>query len=357
MADLSDFEQAAEAVNVERLLASKASFEAKTRQLTSALRRETALRETVEHELGVLRHLGNRQTSPPKWLTRKGTSKHRGTVCSILSDLHFDEVVRPEELNGYNAYNREIAEKRLRRWAERTIILARDYIQGIDYDGAMVALGGDVVTGTIHDELARTNEAEVADTVVHWTERLEAALRMIVDEFGRLHVPCVDGNHDRAYKQIPTKRRARSSVTWIVYNFLARAFQNDKRVTFTIAESPDLRFKVYDHRYLLTHGDSFSGGSGIAGIMSPLMLGQHRKLRKLSEMGDPYDTMLLGHFHQYLTLPSMIANGCLKGYDEYASSRNFPPEPPQQAFWISTPEFGPSLHAPVRVSKRSEEGW
>ena len=33
----------------------------------------------------------------PAWLTRK-PKKSSGVVCTILSDTHFDEVVRPEEI-------------------------------------------------------------------------------------------------------------------------------------------------------------------------------------------------------------------------------------------------------------------
>jgi hypothetical protein len=47
----------------------------------------------------------------------------------------------------------------------------------------------------------------------------------------------------------------------------------------------------------------------------------------------------------------------MKGYDEYAFGHNLRPEEPKQAFWITTPEHGITLHAPVLVSDRNAEGW
>ncbi len=48
-----------------------------------------------------------------------------------LTDTHFDEVVRPEEILGLNAYNREIALIRFRKWTEKVITLPRDYFAGV----------------------------------------------------------------------------------------------------------------------------------------------------------------------------------------------------------------------------------
>ena len=70
-----------------------------------------------------------------------------------------------------------------------------------------------------------------------------------------------------------------------------------------------------------------------------------------------YDTMILGHFHQYLVIPGVIVNGSLKGYDEYAYVSNFGFETPRQAFWVTTPEHGPSFHTAIEVMNRKNEAW
>jgi len=67
--------------------------------------------------------------------------------------------------------------------------------------------------------------------------------------------------------------------------------------------------------------------------------------------------MILGHFHTYMTLPGIIVNGSLKGYDEWVASMNFGYEDPKQAFWVSTPERGPVFHVAVEPMNRKREGW
>jgi hypothetical protein len=59
-----------------------------------------------------------------------------------------------------------------------------------------------------------------------------------------------------------------------------------------------------------------------------------------------------------LNLPGpVIVGGTLKGLDEYAYMGNFGYEPPQQAWWVTTPEMGITVNAPIYVSDRESEGW
>jgi hypothetical protein len=294
---------------------------------------------------------------PPRWLTPARKPKGTGIVCVTLCDSHFDEVVRPEEMFDYNAYNRAIAEKRLRRWAEKTVTLGRDHISGMDYDGITVFVGGDIFSGTIHDELSETNADTLYGSVVHWVELVEAALLSIADHYQRVHVAVTVGNHGRRTKKPRAKLRVRDNIEWLFWRVIERSLRADKRFTWSIPEAMDTFVQVYSTRYQLTHGDQFRGGSGISGVLTPLMLGSHRKTRKAIAMGAPYEVLVLGHFHQLLFLPGIVVGGCLKGYDEYASSINVVPEPPTQAWWVTDPKHGMSIRAPLHVGDRASEGW
>ena len=69
--------------------------------------------------------------------------------------------------------------------------------------------------------------------------------------------------------------------------------------------------------------------------------------------------MILGHWHQEIWLPSqgLLVGNCLKGFDEYAYVSNYPPTPPAQQLWLTTPERGVTVSAPVFVMDRASEGW
>lgn len=324
------------------------------RQRTNALNAVNDLRKRYD----IVTALDSVKSDAPKWLFTPPTKKlHHGIANLLLSDLHLDEVVFPRQMAGANAYNRKIAERRLKALVDNTIDIAKNYITGYQYEGLTLWLGGDVFSGNIHEELKQTNEAPIMASFDFWIDPLVAAIRLLADEFGRVHIPGCVGNHGRnTYKPI-AKNRVEDNFDWLFYRVLARELKGDARITWALPVSADVTVKHYNHTYLLTHGDQFRGGSGISGIQTPLALGAFRKSKRQQGVGDPFDTMLLGHFHQYSTLPGIVVNGSLKGYDEYASISNFGFEVPQQAFWISTPERGPVFHVAIQPMNRTKEGW
>lgn len=273
---------------------------------------------------------------PPTWLTKKG-KRDSGVVCTILSDTHFDEVVKPEEIQHLNEYNREIAVKRLETYFQKIVLLTSEYITGLNYEGCVLFLGGDIFSGDIHEELSQTNEDTMLGSVIFWTEQIAAGINLLAEHFKYVHVPCVVGNHGRRTRKPRAKLRARDNFDWFLAQTLQQRFSDNKKVTFDVATGADLIVDVQDTRYLLTHGDQARGGSGIGGIWPPLMKLVARKRNNVD-----FDYMVLGHFHQLIMAPSsgFLLNGSLKGYDEYASTENFAFEIPQQALWINVPKKG-----------------
>ena len=173
-----------------------------------------------------------------------------------------------------------------------------------------------------------------------WVGQLASAIEHLADEFGRVFIPCVRGNHDRYGKKKQSKQQSQEAFTWIIYHWLQDHFKDDDRVEFAISPSADYYFTAYNTRFLLTHGDQFRGGNGIAGIYSPIMRGAAKKQQRNASLDQPFDHVLMGHFHQLIFGNEILVNGSLKGYDEYAYDNNFAYEKARQAFWITTPEHG-----------------
>jgi hypothetical protein len=287
---------------------------------------------------------------------KKGT--HRGIANTISSDQHFGEVVRPQEVQDSNAYDIAIAKMRWQLHCEKFLSLSKDHLGYLEYDGAHLWWNGDAFSGDIHEELAKSNELSTLATLEVMIDPIVAGLKMIAQEFPQLVVSVRRGNHTRTSRKTPAKGRVRESYDWLFMRIIERELRGTN-IVFDIPESDDGIIHQYDHRFLATHGDQFRGGSGISGIMTPLALGNYKKMRRNVSIGSHlgYDTMILGHFHQYLIIPGVIVNGSLKGYDEYAYVSNFGFEPAQQAFWVTTPEYGPSYHTAIRVQDRRLEKW
>lgn len=326
--------------------------------LRHALKEAADRAQRLERELGVLSKVGQR-SSPPRWLSSppKRTKQHHATPWLMLSDLHFDEVVRPEEIGQVNAYNREIARQRLHRTAEGFVKVCRDYWTGLTYDGVVVALGGDIFSGDIHEELSNTNEDTMLGSLDYWIDEMSAVLAMLVDEFGKVHVPVVVGNHGRTTRKPRAKLRARDNFDWFLGRALQRIHRDDPRISFDVSDNADCPVPSYGRTVMLTHGDQARGGGGIGGIWPPIMRLDARKRARYDAVDQGYDLLIMGHWHQLVYGPSFIVNGSLKGYDEYAHLNSFGFEPPQQAAWLMTPEHGKTWTAPILSCERDLEGW
>lgn len=330
------------------------------RALRTAVTEKDRELEELRKKLGLLERLDGARVVPPTWLTPKKPSKaHAAIPTLLLTDIHWDEVVDAEQVGGYNKYNRGIASRRVRGAFEGAIQVTRDYVKGLSYEGFSLMLGGDMISGIIHEELRETNEDTVMGSILSILDPLEAGIALLLSEFKKVHVTAVVGNHGRNSKKPKAKNRARDSFDWLIYKLIHRHMGQRPGLTFNIGESADALDTIYQTRYLLTHGDQFQGGSGISGAASPLMLGAHRKTRRQAAIGQPYDVMVMGHWHQTIDWPSkgLIVAGSVKGYDEYAYLANLEPETPQQPLWLTTPERGVTGTWPVFVQDRAAEGW
>lgn len=230
----------------------------------------------------------------------------------------------------------------------------------MDYEGLHIIATGDVFSGDIHDELMRTNVKPLFESCRDWTRTTVAWLQYLADDFGKVHVAAVVGNHGRNTKKPIYKGRPQNNIEWLYWHYVADvlAAKGDTRVTFDIANGLSANTTIYQTTFAMEHGEQFRGGSGISGADAPLNLGQHRMAVQRMAMGQPISWMVTGHFHQYGP-PSKgrIAGGSLKGYDEFAAGYHFRPEVPIQGFWVTTPERGPTVFAPVYVQDREAEGW
>lgn len=292
---------------------------------------------------------------PLPWIERaRDSASSPGVPTLFLSDFHWGEVVASNQIGGVNEFNVKIAHQRLADTIDTSVHLLKILDPKMRYPGVVLMLGGDMVSGNIHDELQATNELNTMPTVLDLYGRLVSAITYLADTFGRVFVPCVGGNHGRDTHKIWSKDRNHTSFDWLLYCFLAKHFENDKRVVFFIPDGPDAYFRVFDHRYLLTHGDQFRGGDGMIGALGPIIRGDHKKRSRNAQIDMEYDTMCIGHWHQYIHHSRVIVNGSLKGYDEYAFAGNFGFEPPQQALWVTHPKYGITYRMPVRVDRVRE---
>lgn len=317
------------------------------------------LAEQVLTDEQVRRHIfeiAHSKPAIPEWLSLPAAS--HGPASSIPgvpilfgSDWHWGEVVKSSEIGGVNEYNLEIARERLTRLIDTTIDLLSNHMVNPQYPGIVFALGGDMVSGNIHEELSETNDAPIMPVVLDLVDHLYIAILRLKKKYGRVFLPCVAGNHGRNTKKVRAKEFNFQSFDWLIYQQLDRLFADDPDVVFFIPDGTDARVEIAGHRYLFSHGNQFRGGDGMVGALGPIMRGDHKKRGRNQQVGQEYDTLVIGHWHQLVQMKRVIVNGSLIGYNEYAYANNFGYEPPQQALWVSHPHHGITFSMPVNVGE------
>jgi predicted phosphodiesterase len=292
--------------------------------------------------------LHDRPMPAPDWAVRVPAGEDSpGVPMLLLSDWHIGETVDPAQMHGANAFNAEIAEERVRRLLDRTLYLAFQHVKAPHYPGIVVMLGGDFVSGWLHEELFQTDWCAPTSAANWCAARLHKILDRLAHAFGRVHVACVPGNHGRLTKKPMAKNSATACFDHAIYESLADRLAEDARITWTIPAAGDCILQVAGTRYLLMHGHELGvkGGDGIIGALGPIMRGAIKTGRAERSIGRDFDVLVLGHFHQSIWQPrqGIIVNNSLKGWDEYARKSRFTFSTPSQYLWFSHPRFGPNM--------------
>jgi hypothetical protein len=314
------------------------------------LAEQNMLLDTV---LGIARH----QTEVPEWLPLPRDVKT--TTAEVvpffpLSDVHLGERVDRAEVDGANEYTIEIARRRFRLWVDRGIGLVTGLLEHEKHRtaGCIVPLMGDIVSGAIHEELARTNELTDTEQVFEAVGLIVAALKEFARAFGRIHVPAVFGNHGRLTRKPWAKLAGRMNADYMIYRFVERELRDDARFSFLMPLSGRVFASCSGYRYQLIHGDKRSlaafGGTGAMGSMGPIMRGQMRQQARAAAIRNPLDHIVMGHFHQLALLHQMTVLPAFVGPSEYSvNDLGAIPEPPAALCWQHHPRFGPVHRLPI----------
>ena len=280
-----------------------------------------------------------------------------GVPVLMLSDWHVGETVQPGSAGG-NRYNTRAVFARAANLFENANHVIELQWRAAGKHGKptqiVLPLLGDFVSGEIHDELARTNDVDPLPSMLAARDILLTLIKGFASQYGRVICPCVSGNHGRTDRKPTAKHALWRNLDWLLYTMLERDFQADKRVTFVNPEDNMAFFQVYNVRFLAMHGHDLGvrGGDGIIGSVGPIMRGRAKMAAFCEARRTPFDTLLLGHWHQHMMLPGVVVNGSLKGPDEYTlGTLRARPEPAGQALFFVHPAYGITSHWLIRVEE------
>lgn len=262
-------------------------------------------------------------------------SKTSESVAAVqFSDWHVEERVRPGTVNGLNRFDLRVAQSRLERLVDKVVHLIRLNRAGTRIRTLVVHLGGDLMTGFLHQELVESNTLHPVQAVLWLHDKLHAVLTRLLADTGcpEIIAVCNVGNHGRTTEKRRVSTRVENSYEWLLYSILSKQFP---QIDWRIAKGYFEWLDVYGAKWRLSHGDDIRYQGGVGGITIPVnkAIAQWNKARRA-------DLDAFCHWHQSIFTRQWICNGSLIGYSAHSLSIKADYEPPTQNFWLWEKDHG-----------------
>jgi hypothetical protein len=263
----------------------------------------------------------------------------------MLSDWHFEERVDADTINGLNEYNLDIAKIRWNKCIQNSLKLVQKERHTSEINDVIIWLGGDFITGYIHEELEESNYLSPTQATRFAKERIISALNFYNEygKFNRITVVCNYGNHGRTNKKPRVSTGYKNSYEWMMYNDIADYFSTNSKFSFIIPNGLFAYVDLYDYSLRFWHGDTVSYGGGIGGLTVPLIKAITRYDQTIKA-----DYNFMGHYHQlFQATKNCIVNGSGIGFNAYAQRIGASNEQALQGFVIIDKVHGMTIKTPI----------
>lgn len=323
-------------VTSESVRADIATLVAKQRATQNAKKLRVIAKELVraEKELEALKGVKGVETHSIKG--SKSFNKSEATAILLASDWHYEENVKLSQTNGLNEFNRTIAKERIEKLFKVVAKLIEVHQKEYSIDNFVLALMGDFISGSIHDDLKEGNEIQPTQAIYEVQCLIASGIEyMLKNSNVNLIIPCSSGNHGRITDKTRVSTAYGNSLEFLMYRTLRDYFKNEKRVKFIINDSYLTYMDIYDYKIRFHHGDAMRYGGGIGGLFIPAFKAISQWDKQIRA-----DWTFFGHFHQLKDGGNFVSNGSLIGFSPYAIRIKADYEKPKQAFLILDKERG-----------------
>lgn len=321
------------------------------RQLEAQAREHKGIVQALERELGAaalrqdfLDRLALAPDPDPYVIKRLGSQKKvtaPATYFALASDWHIEERVRKENVLGKNEYTPDIARERARNYFKRVILMLDGARRLWDIKQMVLWLGGDLITGYIHEEYLEENFLSPVEASLLLHEIFVGGLKTLLAEsdLERILVVTSNGNHGRTGQKMKVATAAKNSFEWLAYQHLRMQFENEPRLEWQIGTGYTNVVDCYGFRIGFHHGDRIGYQGGIGGTTIPANRRMQRQNSGLpprfeGTANGPLHLTVHGHFHSVSYPGGFIQNGSLIGWNDFAEALGCAFEDPQQVSFV-----------------------
>jgi len=319
LADVAAQQQLATDAELARLRAEVAGLRSK---YNAALQAIDAERERADRFTALQ---GVTPRPAPKKSKAKKAARHPATAILMLSDIHCEERVLPETVNGENDYSLDVCQLRMAEVEQRFLACLEHERNQADIRRVLIWLGGDFITGHIHPDCVEVTQLSPMNATRWIAERLRGLVDRVAQAAEEVVVCTNAGNHGRSTEKNRIATELEHSWEQMMYHTLAREEQN-KNVRWQIAEGHLGYVDLDGFLVRTTHGHSIRYAGGVYGLALPAS-----KAIARWDAGKRADLTIFGHYHcwGWLRGARYVANGSVIGHSPYAERVASPERPCQ----------------------------
>lgn len=270
----------------------------------------------------------------PRFIEHKVTDlkpNSEATAVVLASDWHLEQRVNPGRLTYHNIYNLQIAEARAKQFFVNVVKLLKKEQQTSIIENLILHLGGDFISGNIHDSLVAICALGPSEAIIFAQELLIGGIEYLLEHTDvKITCPASCGNHSRITKKVWLSSEEDNSLETIIYHNIKQYFKKNPRFELIMPQGPVTIIDVYGKSIAFAHGHhGIKYNGGIGGIDVSL----RRHIAMKYNQRTIY-MLCIGHFHQYKQDSNFAVNGSMIGYDDYCESMGFPFDLPKQTFFL-----------------------
>jgi hypothetical protein len=197
--------------------------------------------------------------------------------------------------------------------------------KGWAFPRLVLAVNGDLVTGTIHELERHSDGRNIVETVYGCGRLLADAVAGLATDFENVDVFCTSGNHGRLpdAKRVQQNDPTRSWDTMVAM-FAREMLRHCERIRFEIPYSYSVAYDIEGHTFLQQHGHDLRvfGSNPIPYYGMARYMGQMMALEAMR--GGRISYFTVGHLHNGASIPGpsagvkMFVNGSVIGGTEFS---------------------------------------
>lgn len=267
-------------------------------------------------------------TTTPETINLKTDTASEAVAVMCASDWHIEELVKSQSVNGTNRYDLKVAKQRSEEFFVNGVKLLKKEQKDCNISTLILHLGGDFITGNIHEENVETAQLQPADAVLYACKLIQNGIQYLLDNTQvSIEIVCNYGNHSRTTKAQRNSTERTHSLEFFMYKMLENTFKHD-RINFHIPEGYMCFVKVFKSTICFHHGHQVNYQGGVGGIYIPMK----KWCQRVSQVRR-VDLFVNGHFHTYAQDTVFVSNGSMIGNTPYGYNKGFN-EMPCQTFFL-----------------------